>query len=182
MNTSDSRSSLRCRVSRMSTAWLVVGALVGLIGSGSAQTAQTAAGMLAAMIVLAIPGLVLGLIGADVTGTYVGAAGGLLGSWLSWLKDGVAVPAPEVNLMVVFGALAGATCVLYLRIVRQAVGTLSGRACQLIAFAAAPARELHRSDRLVPAKRSRTIWVPRAVPWSATRLRPPGPTSRHRCG
>jgi len=100
----------------MSVNWLILGALIGAIGSlHSAPIAQILIGALSGMIVFAIPGACLGLIGGDVKGSYVGAAGGYLGCWFSELTRGLSIPAPGVQVMVIFGALAGATCFLYLR-------------------------------------------------------------------
>src|SRR5262249_11702130 len=101
---------------RMSFNWLILGALVGAIGGlQSAAIAQILIGAISGMIVLAIPGACLGLIGGDVKGSYVGAAVGYVGCWFRELTRGLSIPASGVQVMVIFGALAGATCFIYFR-------------------------------------------------------------------
>jgi hypothetical protein len=117
----------------MSFNWIILGAVVGQIGSlRSDALVQCIACVLSGMIVFAIPGLCLGLIGGDVKGSYIGAAGGFLGCWFCELTRGVSIPSPSLQIMVVFGALAGATCVLYLRTAVWTYGIFARRAFRLI--------------------------------------------------
>jgi hypothetical protein len=117
MRAVQNRGSLGERTAAMSLTWLSVGALVGAIGglrSGSAV--ELVSGMVGGMVVLPVAGAFLGVIGGDAGGSLVGAIGGLLGSWLAAPISGIAVDAPTTRFMVLFGALAGATCLLYLHI------------------------------------------------------------------
>jgi hypothetical protein len=95
--------------------WVLIGALVGAIGVLATHSAITViSGMIAGMILLPVPGLAIGVLGGDIKGTFVGAAGGLLGCWFSSFFTGHAIQATTVQLSVVFGALLGATFSLYL--------------------------------------------------------------------
>jgi hypothetical protein len=95
--------------------WLLLGALVGAIGVLATHSAiMVISGMIAGMILLPVPGLAIGVLGGDIKGTLVGAAGGLLGCWFSSCFTGHAIQAPTLQLSVLFGALVGATFSLYL--------------------------------------------------------------------
>jgi hypothetical protein len=101
----------------MSLTWVAIGALYGAIGGArSGSIVELVSGMISGMVVLPIAGAFLGLIGAEVGGSLVGAVGGLLGSWLALPFSGIAVDAPTMRFMVLFGALGGATCLLFLHI------------------------------------------------------------------
>jgi hypothetical protein len=60
----------------------------------------------------------------------VGAAAGFLGCCFYGLTAGVSIPPALVQVGVVFGALAGATCLLYLRLVVWTYTSLRG-GCRL---------------------------------------------------
>ncbi len=117
MATARARCTIVRRIVAMSLTWLGVGALVGAIGGlWSGSVIELVSGVVGGMIVLPIAGAFLGLIGGDAGGSLVGALGGLLGSWLSVPISGVVVDAPTMRFLVLFGALAGATCLIYLHI------------------------------------------------------------------
>jgi hypothetical protein len=153
----------------MVVAWLVLGAVVG--GSGSLCNEgpfQTAVGIVAGMFVLPVPGLFLGLIGGDVKGSFVGAAGGILGCWLSGLASAAPIQVPSMKVMMVFGALAGATFVIYLRLGRWMYGTTLRRTWQLIGGTRAidkVAASLYqfRSNRLTPGNLAPFVVGPRLL-------------------
>lgn len=116
----------------MSLTWLIVGAMIGAIGGlRTGRLVELASGVLGGMIVLPIAGVLLGLIGGDVKGSVVGAVGGLMGCWLAKPTGGISIDAVSVEVVVVFGALVGATCLLYLQLVRWSYGILLRRACRL---------------------------------------------------
>ncbi len=120
------------RIFQMSLTWLIIGAMVGAIGgvlSGSAI--ELVSGVIGGAIVLPVVGVFLGLIKGDAKGSVVGAAGGLLGCLLAKLTRGISPDALSVQMVVVFGALLGATCLIYLQFVRWSYGFLFRRACQL---------------------------------------------------
>jgi len=121
------------RILDMSLTWLIVGATIGAIGGlRTGRLVELASGVLGGMIVLPIAGVLLGLIGGDAKGSVVGAVGGLMGCWLAKPTGGISLDAVSVEVVVVFGALAGATCLLYLQFVRWSYGTLLRRACQVV--------------------------------------------------
>jgi len=119
------------RILDMSLTWLIVGATIGAIGGlRTGRLVELASGVLGGMIVLPIAGVLLGLIGGDAKGSVVGAVGGLMGCWLAKPTGGISLDAVSVEVVVVFGALVGATCLLYLQFVRWSYGTLFRAACQ----------------------------------------------------
>jgi hypothetical protein len=121
------------RILDMSLTWLIVGAMIGALGGlRTGRLIELASGVLGGMIVLPIAGVLLGLIGGDAKGSVVGAVGGLMGCWLAKPTGGISIDAVSVEVVVIFGALAGATCVLYLRFVRSSYGILFRAACQLV--------------------------------------------------
>ena len=121
------------RILDMSLTWLIVGAMIGAIGGlRTGRLVELASGVLGGMIVLPIAGVLLGLIGGDVKGSVVGAVGGLMGCWLAKPTGGISIDAVSVEVVVVFGALVGATCLLYLQFVRRSYGILLRRACQMV--------------------------------------------------
>src|SRR5262249_27764823 len=76
-----------------------------------------------------------GVIGGDVRGSVVGAAGGLLGCCLTQVGGAGAIPPQGLSLIVVFGALVGATGFLFMRfwlwkygMIFRAIGWLFGLA------------------------------------------------------
>jgi hypothetical protein len=115
MRNLQARDSVGRRTLTMSLAWLIVGAMVGSIGGlQSGRVIEIVTGMLSAMIVLPIVGLFLGLIGGDAKGSVVGAVASLLGCWISLQGIGIPIDVLTMKFMVILGALAGATCLLYL--------------------------------------------------------------------
>ena len=121
------------RTLEMSLTWLIVGAMIGAIGGlRTGRLVELASGVLGGMIVLPIAGVLLGLIGGDAKGSVVGAVGGLMGCWLAKPTGGISIDAVSMEVVVVFGALVGATCLLYLQFVRWSYGILLRRACQMV--------------------------------------------------
>jgi hypothetical protein len=161
-----SRYSFTRRMLRMFLNWVILGALVGPIGNlQSAPYAHIFAGAISGMIVLAIPGLCLGLIGGDVKGSYVGAAGAYLGCWFGELTEGVSIPSTGIQVMVVFGALAGATFLIYLRTAFWTYGMIARGAFRLLGRV--PALERSHSRTVVEsAHGSPKFWIrrPRCSP------------------
>lgn len=136
MDNSTSKVHIGRRIIRMVLTWLALGAAIGLIGgSGTVSVIGVASSVLSGMIILPIPGVLLGLIGGDVKGSVVGATGGLMGCWLAKPTGGISIDAVSMEVVVIFGALAGATCVRYLRFVRWSYGILFRRACQSVVWA-----------------------------------------------
>ena len=63
----------------MSLTWLIVRAMIGVIGGlRTGRLVELASGVLGGMIVLPIAGALLGLTGGDAKGSVVGAVGGLM--------------------------------------------------------------------------------------------------------
>src|SRR5947207_1986947 len=104
------------RVLRMSLTWLLLGAVIGIVdGLGKGQGIEILCMMIGGMIVLPIAGVFLGLIGGDARGSVAGAAGGLLGCWSAKVTGVVAIQPQCMSLIVIFGALVGATGFVFLR-------------------------------------------------------------------
>jgi len=121
------------RILHMSLTWLVIGAMVGAIGGARSGSAiELISGVIGGVIVLPVVGVFLGTIKGDAMGSVVGAAGGLLGCWLARPTRGIPPDPLNVEVVVVFGALLGATCLLYLQFVRWSCRILLRRACQLV--------------------------------------------------
>jgi len=101
------------RILHMSLTWLVIGAMVGAIGGARSGSAiELISGVIGGVIVLPVVGVFLGTIKGDAMGSVVGAAGGLLGCWLARPTRGIPPDPLNVEVVVVFGALLGATCLL----------------------------------------------------------------------
>ncbi len=110
MNSPRARPSLGRRVLGMFFTWLFLGALIGVIGGlGMGGGMQIVCMMIGGMVVLPVVGVLVGLIGGDSKGSVAGAAGGLLGSWIVGCLGKVPVQPEATNVIVVFGALLGAT-------------------------------------------------------------------------
>ena len=121
------------RIFYMFLTWLIIGAMVGAIGgvrSGSAS--QLVSGVIGGVIVLPVVGVFLGLIKGDAKGSFVGAAGGLLGCLLAKPTRGISLDPLTVEVVIIFGALLGATCLLYLHLVRWSYGIFLRGACQVV--------------------------------------------------
>jgi hypothetical protein len=109
--------SLGQRVLRLSLTWLMIGALIGLVGvERKGGVIEIACMLISGMIVLTIPGMLLGVIGADARGSVVGVSGGLLSCWLAKFGGGVALQPHVIGAVVIFSGLLGATCFLFVRI------------------------------------------------------------------
>jgi hypothetical protein len=127
------RLSVGHRIFQMSLTWLIIGTMVGAIGGvRSGAVIELVSGVLGGMIVLPVVGAFLGVIGGDAKGSVVGAVGGLMGCWLAKPTGGISLDAVSVEVVVIFGALVGATCLLYLQFVRWGHKILLRRACQLV--------------------------------------------------
>jgi len=110
--------SLGHRVLRLSITWLLIGAVIGVVngrGTGAGTGIEIVSMMIGGMIALMIPGIVLGVIGGDARGSFIGAAGGLLGDWLAQVGGGVALQPPVIVVSVIFSSLVGATVFLFIR-------------------------------------------------------------------
>jgi hypothetical protein len=116
MNSPRTRPSLGRRVLGMFFTWLFLGAMIGVIsGLEKGGGIQIVCMMIGGMAVLPILGVVLGLIGGDAKGSVGGAAGGILGCWISGCFGGVAIQPQAINVIVILGALVGATCFQFVR-------------------------------------------------------------------
>jgi hypothetical protein len=127
------------RIIQMSLTWLMLGGVIGVIGSRPTDPMiGIASSMLSGMIVLSFAGVILGLIGGDVKGTPLGAAGALFGCWLSQLSGAVSIDPVDVKFVVLVGALAGATGSLYLRLVLWTYKTIFRTTCRLFSLTRLP--------------------------------------------
>jgi hypothetical protein len=96
--------------------WLFLGAVIGVIGGlGKGGGIQIVCMMIGGMAVLPIVGVLLGLIGGDAKGCVVGAVGGLLGCWIAGCIGTVPIQPQTMNVIVIFGALLGATSFQFVR-------------------------------------------------------------------
>ncbi len=133
MNCTHPARSIGWRIFHMSLTWLILGAMIGAIGGiRSGAVIQLVSGALGGMIVLPFAGVFLGLLGGDARGSVVGAAGGLMGCWLAKPACGISLDPASVEVVVLFGALAGATCLLYFQLLRWGYGILFRSACQCV--------------------------------------------------
>jgi hypothetical protein len=133
MNSPRNRLSLGRRVLVMFFTWLLLGALIGVIeGRGMGGGIQIVCMMIGGMAVLPIVGVLLGLIGGDAKGSVAGAAGGLLGCWISECVGGVPIQAQATNVIVIFGALVGATGFLFVRFLLWKYGMMFRTLCWVI--------------------------------------------------
>jgi hypothetical protein len=80
--------------------------------------------MIGGMTVLAIPGIVLGLIGGDVRGSFVGATGAYLACLTSKSVGASPIDPPLIGAMVIYGALLGATALLFARFIVWKYGVI----------------------------------------------------------
>jgi hypothetical protein len=100
----------------MSMTWLYLGLAIGLLeGLNQGGVLPMISMMIGAMMVLPIVGLALALIGGDVRGSVAGAALGLLGSLGIELSGAVLLQPQARGAIIIFCALAGATCLLFTR-------------------------------------------------------------------
>jgi hypothetical protein len=136
-----SRPSRGRRVLCMSLAWLFLGAIVGVFnGLENDRGSEIAAMMLGGMIVLPVPGLLLGLIGGDAIGSLGGAAAGLFGCWLADYGGPATIQPQGFGVVVVIGALAGATGFLFLRFLIWKYTMIFGAIAWFLRAAPLPAR------------------------------------------
>jgi hypothetical protein len=109
--------SLGHRVLRLSLTWLIIGALIGLVGvERKGGLTEIVSMLISGMIVLTIPGMLLGVIGGDARGSVVGVCGGLLSCWLAKLIGSVAVQPHVIGVVIIFSGLLGATGFLFVRL------------------------------------------------------------------
>jgi hypothetical protein len=108
---------LRHRVLHLALTWLFIGALIGLVGTERlGGVIEIISMMIGGMIVLTIPGMLLGVIGGDARGSVIGVTVGLLGCWLAKFGGAVAMQPHVIGVVVIFSGLFGATCFLFVRI------------------------------------------------------------------
>jgi hypothetical protein len=125
--------SLICRVLRLSLTWLFLGTVFGVVSrQGTGGRIEIVSMMIAGMIVLLIPGVLLGVIGGDARGSILGAAGGLLGCWLAKLGGGVTIQPSIVGVLLIFSGLLGATCFLFMRLLFWKYRIVFSSICWLI--------------------------------------------------
>ena len=100
----------------MALAWLLLGAVIGVFNGLESETgSETFAMILGGMIVLPVPGMLLGLVGGDAKGSVGGAAAGLFGCWLADYGGAAPIEPQGMNVIILIGALWGATGFLFLR-------------------------------------------------------------------
>jgi hypothetical protein len=139
----------------MSLTWLVLGALVGAVASlARGSVFQIVTDATAGAIVLAVPGLLLGLMGADLKGGCVGATGGLLAFGLAGIFSNGPIAPASLQLMVVFGALLGATMLIYIRTALRMYEMLGSSAWRLISRLRGAEKAAHRVDYSVSRHQS----------------------------
>ncbi len=107
---------LRNRVLILALTWLLIGAVIGVVGvERKGGGIEIVSMMIGGMIVLLIPGILLGVIGGDARGSALGACAGFLGCCLAE-PGGAVMLRPEVTgAVVIFSGLLGATCFLFIR-------------------------------------------------------------------
>jgi hypothetical protein len=160
----------------MSLTWLLLGGVIGAIGSRTTDTMiGFVSSILGGMIVLLFAGMFLGLIGGDVKGTPVGAAGALFGCWLSQYGGTAALDPLGMKFMVLVGALAGATCFLYLRLILWTYKTVFRTAYRLCFGTQLPVNVFGRLVRFqlpsrLPATAPVHFTVPPSTTWPRHRL------------
>jgi len=133
MNSPPTRPSLGRRVLGMFLTWLFLGAVIGVIGGlGQGGGIQIVCMMIGGMAVLPIAGVLLGLIGGDAKGSVAGAAGGLLGCWIAVCCGAVPIQPQAMNVIVIFGALVGATGFLFVRFLLWKYGMMFRTICWAI--------------------------------------------------
>lgn len=130
MNSARNRPSLGRRVVVMFFTWLLLGALIGVIGGlEMGGGIQIICMMIGGMAVLPIVGVFLGLIGGDAKGSIVGAVGGLLGCTIAGCFGEVLIQPQATSVIVVFCALVGATGVLIVRFLLWKYGMMFRTLC-----------------------------------------------------
>jgi hypothetical protein len=127
----------------MSLTWLFLGAAIGVIqGRATGRLFGVLCMAVGAMTVLQIPGIILGLLGGDTRGSIAGAAGGLLSCWGAKLGGAFEIQPPDVSLVVIFGALIGATAFLFTRFLVWKYGMILRGIRWLIGLTAATSKPL----------------------------------------
>src|SRR5208337_2369655 len=81
------------------------------------------------MAVLPIAGVLLGLIGGDAKGSVAGAAGGFLGCGIAGCFGAAPIQPQAMNVIVIFGALVGATGFLFVRFLLWKYGMMFRMIC-----------------------------------------------------
>jgi len=133
MKSSRTRPSLGRRVLCMFSTWLFLGAVIGVIeGLAKGGGTQIVYLMISGMMVLSLLGALLGLIGGDAKGSVIGAAGGQLGCGIAGCFDAVPIQAQTLNVIVIFGAIAGATGFLFVRFLLWKYGMMFRAICRVI--------------------------------------------------
>jgi hypothetical protein len=151
VNCASTRLSLGHRVLSMFLTWLFLGAVIGVIGGLGRGGLQIVCMMIAGMVVLPIPGVLLGLIGGDAMGSVTGAAGGLLSCGIVGCFGEVPIPSQAMNSVVVFGALVGATGFLFVRLMLWKYGMMFRMLCWAIGVTSASDKTLALSGHaLIP--------------------------------
>jgi hypothetical protein len=170
------RISLGRRVVNSSLSWMILGALVGGMGGiRNGVQLELVSSTLGGMILLPVVGVVLGLIGGDCIGSLVGGAGGLLGSTLSRMTTGSVVDIMGMQFLIVFGALAGATCILYLRAVLWSLEIFRRGAAQLLYVTQEPRHipeaSNHHHLASVRSRMTRSVHFGEFMGWNRVRER-----------
>jgi hypothetical protein len=166
----ENRATLGHRTAQMSLNWIVLGAFVGLTGSLTHEPmAQILSRAIAGMMVMAVPGALLGLLGGDVKGSYAGAAAGFLGCWIAGFSNGASLPPSGVQLVMIFCALLGATCWLYLRFAFWSYRMIALAGWQTINREPAAQHSLFRSHNFRSGHKMRGFLVSSDGRWSFTR-------------
>jgi hypothetical protein len=101
---------LRRRVLRMMLLWMLFGMFIGVTGeAGASGFIGALAGLIAGALVMPWLGLCAGLLGAEVKPTLIGATAGALVGTLSGALWSEACPWSVGHVVLIGGALAGAT-------------------------------------------------------------------------
>jgi hypothetical protein len=125
----------------MSLTWLFLGAVIGVFnGLDPGGAPAIVSMMLGGMIVMPIPGAFLGLIGGDARGSLGGSAASLLGWWIAHLGGAPALQPQVMSVIVVIGALGGATGFLFLRFLLWKYTMIFSAACWFLRATPLPAR------------------------------------------
>jgi hypothetical protein len=108
--------SLRSQVLRLSLTWVLIGAVIGVVGvERKGAGIEIVCMMIGGMIVLLIPGIFLGVIGGDARGSALGACAGFVGCWLAEPGGAVTLGPQVTGAVVIFSGLLGATGFLFVR-------------------------------------------------------------------
>lgn len=163
--------SLGHRVLRLSLTWLVIGALIGVVGvERQGGSIEMVCMMIGGMIVLTIPGMLLGVIGADARGSIIGVSFGLLGCWLAQLGGAMAMQRQVMGVVVIFSGLLGATCFLFVRILFWRYHMMFRIICWLTDRMAVPNRVSALAGHLHLPQRLAGNWIPHKIPSLAKRF------------